>query len=118
MSKRTVIFQKYGKIITREVDELFYFSILNNQSEFVVVAACRGLRKIILEKVNNKDYLFIVDDISSNVGYPKQIDDFLKNSKVTAKMLYHAILDSTNQLFPKMRLIDIYYNYEWLSEVI
>jgi hypothetical protein len=34
---------------------------------------------------------------------------------VTAEMLYHAILDSTDDLFPKMRLCDIYYNYRWLN---
>ena len=35
---------------------------------------------------------------------------------VTAEMLYHAILDSTNELFQEMRLTDIYYNYKYLSE--
>ena len=77
---------------------------------------------ISLEEVNGKDYLFITDDISDFTDYPKQIDDFLSlqcdnDSKVTAEMLYHAILDSTNELFPKMRLMDIYYNYKYLSEI-
>lgn len=27
------------------------------------------------------------------------------------------ILDSTNELFPKMRLTDIYYNYKYLTEI-
>lgn len=111
---------------------MFYFTILSNdkwslrntikESEFVVVATCRGLTKISLEKVNGKDYLFIADDVSSIIGYPKQIDDFLSLhtdscNKVTARMLYHAILDSTNELFPKMRLIDIYYNYKYLDKI-
>ena len=91
------------------------------QSEYIVVAACRGLMKISLEEVNGKDYLFITDDISDFTDYPKQIDDFLSlqcdnDSKVTAEMLYHAILDSTNELFQEMRLTDIYYNYKYLSE--
>ena len=78
--------------------------------------------KICLEEVNGKDYLFITDDISDFAGYPKQIDDFLSlqcdnGSKVTAEMLYHAILDSTNELFPKMKLTDIYYNYKYLTEI-
>ena len=85
------------------------------------MAACRGLMKISLEEVNGKDYLFITDDISDFTDYPKQIDDFLSlqsdnDSKVTAEMLYHAILDSTNELFQEMRLTDIYYNYKYLSE--
>lgn len=33
---------------------------------------------------------------------------------VTPEMLYHAIYDSAGQLFQKMRLTDIYYNYKWL----
>lgn len=132
MSKRTIIFQEYGKVTIKDIDELFYFTILYNdkcglhntikQTEFVVVAACRGLTNISLKKVNGKDYLFITDDISNIISYPKQIDDFLSlqcdsDSKVTAEMLYHAILDSTNELFPKMRLIDIYYNYKWLNKI-
>lgn len=133
MSKKTIIFQEYGKITYKEVDELFRFTILYHnrwslkniieQSEFIVVSACRGLIKIALEKVNNKDYIFITDNISENIGYPKQIDNFLslqsdKDSMVTAKMLYHAIYDSTHKLFPKMRLTDIYHNYKWLNERI
>ena len=53
MSKKTIIFQEHEKVETREVDELFSFSILyhdkwnlrniTHQSEFVVVAMCRGL---------------------------------------------------------------------------
>lgn len=132
MSKRTIIFQEHRKITIKEIDELFYFTILYydkwssrniiKQSEYIVVAACRGLMKISLEEVNGKDYLFITDDISDFAGYPKQIDDFLslqcdKGSKVTAEMLYHAILDSTNELFPKMRLTDIYYNYKHLNKI-
>ena len=132
MSKRTIIFQEHKKITIKEIDELFYFAILYydkwsshniiKQSEYIVVAACRGLMKISLEEVNGKDYLFITDDISDFTDYPKQIDDFLSlqcdnDSKVTAEMLYHAILDSTNELFPKMRLTDIYYNYKYLSEI-
>lgn len=132
MSKRTIIFQKHGKITIKEIDELFYFTILYNdrwssrdtvkQSEYVVVAVCRGLTKISLEEVNGKDYLFITDDISIFMEYPKQIDDFLSlqcdgGNKVTAEMLYHAILDSTNELFPKMRLIDVYYNYKYLLQI-
>lgn len=132
MSKRTIIFQEHKKITIKEIDELFYFAILYydkwsshniiKQSEYIVVAACRGLMKISLEEVNGKDYLFITDDISDFTDYPKQIDDFLSlqcdnDSKVTAEMLYHAILDSTNELFPKMRLMDIYYNYKYLSEI-
>ena len=130
MSKRTIIFQEHRKITIKEIDELFYFTILYNdkwssrntieQSEYVVVAASRGLTKISLEEVNGKDYLFITDDISSFAGYPKQIDDFLSlqcetGNKVTAEMLYHAIIDSTNDLFPKMRLTDIYYNYKYFN---
>ena len=125
MSKKTIIFQEHEKVETREVDELFSFSILYHdrwslrnivhQSEFVVVAMCRGLSKIALNKINQKDYLIIDDGVSS----PKQINDFLsiqcdKNMMVTPEMLYHAIYDSTNQLFPKMELTDIYYNYKWL----
>jgi len=132
MSKRTIIFQEHRKITIKEIDESFYFTILYydkwsshniiKQSEYIVVAACRGLMKICLEEVNGKDYLFITDDISDFAGYPKQIDDFLSlqcdnGSKVTAEMLYHAILDSTNELFPKMRLTDIYYNYKYLTEI-
>lgn len=132
MSKRTIIFQEHSEIINKEVDELFCFTILYNdkwslrntvkQSEFVVVAACRGLTKISLKQVNGKDFLFITDDISDVVGYPKQIDDFLSmqcdcDSKVTSEMLYHAILDSADELFPKMRLTDIYYNYKWLNKI-
>lgn len=131
MSKRTIIFQEHKKITIKEIDELFYFTILYydkwssrniiKQSEYIVVAACRGLMKISLEEVNGKDYLFITDDISDFTDYPKQIDDFLSlqcdnDSKVTAEMLYHAILDSTNELFQEMRLTDIYYNYKYLSE--
>ena len=86
------------------------------------MAACRGLMKISLEEVNGKDYLFITDDISDFTDYPKQIDDFLSlkcdnGCKVTAEMLYHAILDSTNELFPKMRLTDIYHNYKYLTKI-
>ena len=110
---------------TREVDELFSFSILYHdkwslrniihQSEFVVVAMCRGLSKIALIKINQKDYLIIDDGVSNS----KQINEFLsmqcdRNMMVTPEMLYHAIYDSTDQLFPKMRLTDIYYNYKWL----
>ena len=129
MSKKTIIFQEYGKITYKEIDELFLFTIqyhnkfdqhnITKQSEFVVVAACRGLTKISLEKINQKDYLFISDDISNDVNYPKEIDVFLSmqcnsDSIVTAEMLYHAIYDSADELFPKMRLNDIYYNYKWL----
>lgn len=125
MSKKTIIFQEYEKVKTREVDELFSFSILYHdkwslcdiihQSEFVVVAVCRGLSKITLTKINQTDYL-IVDD---GVSFPRQINNFLsmqcdRSIMVTPKMLYHAIYDSTDQLFPKMRLTDIYYNYKWL----
>jgi hypothetical protein len=132
MCKRTIIFKEYRKITIKEIDELFYFTILFHdkgssrniikESEYIVVAACRGLREISLEKVNGTDYLFITDDISDFAEYPKQIDNFLSmqcdnGNKVTAKMLYHAILDSTNELFPKMRLTDIYYNYKYLSEI-
>ena len=132
MSKRTIIFQEHGKTSKKEVDELFCFTILYHdkcslrniikQSEYTVVAACRGLTKISLEEVNGKDYLFITDGISDVAGYPKEIDDFLslqcdRDSKVTAEMLYHAILDSADKLFPQMRLIDIYYNYKWLNEI-
>ena len=87
MSKRTIIFQEHKKITIKEIDELFYFTILYydkwsshniiKQSEYIVVAACRGLMKISLEEVNGKDYLFITDDISDFTDYPKQIDDFL-----------------------------------------
>lgn len=123
MGKKTILFQKYGNIEIKEVDDLFYFSILYHdkwslcntiqQSEYIVVAVCRGLSKICLTNINQKDYLIIDDGVSN----PKQINDFLSiqcdsNCMVTAKMLYHAIYDSTNQLFPKMRLIDIYYNYK------
>lgn len=132
MSKRTIIFQEHKKITIKEIDELFYFTILYfdkfschnfvQQSEYIVAAACRGLTKICLKEVNGKDYLFITDDISDCTNYPKQIDDFLSlqcnyDSKVTAEMLYHAIFDSTNELFPKMRLSDIYHNYKYLSEI-
>ena len=125
MSKRTIIFQEYEKVETREVDELFSFSILYHdkwslrntiqQSEFVIVAMCRGLSKIALTKINLKDYLIIDDGISS----PRQINNFLsiqcdRSMMVTPEMLYHAIYDSTDQLFPKIRLTDIYYNYKWL----
>ena len=107
MSKRTIIFQEHKKITIKEIDELFYFAILYydkwsshniiKQSEYIVVAACRGLMKISLEEVNGKDYLFITDDISDFTDYPKQIDDFLSlqcdnDSKVTAEMLYHAVM--------------------------
>lgn len=125
MGKKTIIFQEQEKIETREVDELFSFSILYHDkgslcniihpSEFVVVARCRGLSKIALIKFNQKDYLIIDDGVSN----PKQINEFLsmqcdRNMMVTPEMLYHAIYDSTDQLFPKMRLTDIYYNYKWL----
>ena len=125
MSKKTIIFQEYEKVETREVDELFSFSILFHnkwslrntihQSEFVVVAMCRGLSKIALAKINQTDYLIIDDGVSS----PRQLNDFLSmqcdsSMMVTPEMLYHAIYDSTDQLFPKMRLTDIYYNYKWL----
>ena len=83
MSKRTIIFQEHKKITIKEIDELFYFAILYydkwsshniiKQSEYIVVAACRGLLKISLEEVNGKDYLFITDDISDFTDYPKQI---------------------------------------------
>ena len=121
MSKKTIIFQEYEKVETREVDELFSFSILYHdkwslrntihQSEFVVAAMCRGMSKIALTKINQKDYLIIDDGVSN----PKQINDFLsmqcdRNMMVTPEMLYHAIYDSTDQLFPKMRLTDIYYH--------
>lgn len=66
MSKRTIIFQEHKKITIKEIDELFYFTILYydkwssrniiKQSEYIVVAACRGLMKISLEEVNGKDY--------------------------------------------------------------
>lgn len=123
MSKKTIIFQEYGNVETKEVDELFYFSILYHdkwslhntiqQSEYIVIAVCQGLSKICLTNINQKDYLIIDDGVSS----PKQINDFLSmqcdsSSMVTTEMLYHAIYDSTDQLFPKMRLIDIYYNYK------
>ena len=125
MSKKTIIFQEHEKVEPREVDELFCFSILYHdkwslrntvhQSEFVVVAMCRGVSKISLIKINQKDYLVIDDGISN----PKQINDFLsmqcdRNMMVTPEMLYYAIYDSTDQLFPKMGLTDIYYNYKWL----
>ena len=125
MSKKTIIFQEYETVEIREVDELFSFSILYHdkwslrntiyQSEFVVVAMCRGMSKIALTKINQKDYLIIDDGVSN----PKQINDFLsmqcdRNMMVTPEMLYYAIYDSTGQLFPKMRLTDIYYNYKWL----
>lgn len=125
MSKKTIIFQEYETVEIREVDELFSFSILYHdkwslrntiyQSEFVVVAMCRGMSKIALTKINQKDYLIIDDGVSN----PKQINDFLsmqcdRNMMVTPEMLYYAIYDSTDQLFPKMRLTDIYYNYKWL----
>ena len=96
MSKKTIIFQEYGKITYKEVDELFRFTILYHnrwslkniieQSEFIVVSACRGLIKIALEKVNNKDYIFITDNISENIGYPKQIDNFLSNCETDTKV--------------------------------
>lgn len=67
MSKRTIIFQEHRKITIKEIDESFYFTILYydkwsshniiKQSEYIVVAACRGLMKICLEEVNGKDYL-------------------------------------------------------------
>ena len=125
MSKKTIIFQEYEKVETREVDELFSFSILYHnkwdlrntihQSEFVVVAMCRGLSKITLAKINQTDYLIIDDGVSS----PRQLNNFLfmqcdSSMMVTPEMLYNAIYDSTDQLFPKMRLTDIYYNYKWL----
>lgn len=127
MSKKTIIFQEYEKREIREIDELFSFSILYydrwslrntiHQSEFVVVAVCRGLSKIALTKINQKDYLIIDDGVSN----PRQINDFLsmqcdKDIMVTPEMLYHAIYDSTNKLFPKMELVDIYYEYKWLAK--
>lgn len=125
MSMKAVIFQEYEKVETREIDDLFSFSILYHdkwnscntihQSEFVVVAVCRGLSKIALNEINQTDYLIIDDSVSSS----RQINDFLsiqcdKSMMVTPKMLYHAIYDSIDQIFPKMRLTDIYYNYKWL----
>lgn len=98
MGKKTILFQKYGNIEIKEVDELFYFSILYHdkwslcntiqQSEYIVVAVCRGLSKICLTNINQKDYLIIDDGVSN----PKQINDFLSiqcdsNCMVTAKML-------------------------------
>ena len=108
MNKKTIIFQEYEKVGTREVDELFSFSILYHnkwslrntihQSEFVVVAMCRGLSKIALAKINQTDYLIIDDGVSN----PKQLNDFLSmqcdsSMMVTPEMLYHAIYDSTDQ---------------------
>lgn len=131
MSKKTIIFQEYGEVSIKEVDELFCFTILYHdkcniqyiikQSEFVIVAVCRGLSKICLEKIANKDYLFITDNVNNIISSPKQINDFLllqcdKNEEVTTKMLYHAILDSINDLFPKIRLSDIFYNYKWHNQ--
>ncbi|WP_251623909.1 WG repeat-containing protein [Odoribacter lunatus] len=125
--KVKIIFQEYDKVEIKEIDELFYFSILFHdkwssrntiqESEYVVVALCRGVSRICLTKINQKDYLIIDDGISN----PWQIEEFLarqcdSDSKVTAKMLYHAIYDSTARIFPKMRLTDIYYNYDWLAE--
>ena len=55
MGKKTILFQKYGNIEIKEVDELFYFSILYHdkwslcntiqQSEYIVVAVL--IKKII-----------------------------------------------------------------------
>ena len=130
MSKKTVVFQKFGKSTIKEIDDLFSFTILYHdkwslrntikQSDFVVVAACRGLAKISLEEMNGKNYLFITDDISNFVSYPEEIDNFLSRQSdsgnvVTTEMLYHAIMDSTDKLFPKMRMTDIYYNYKYLK---
>lgn len=127
MHKMKIIFQEYEKVEIKEIDELFRFSILFHdkwssrntipESEYVVVALCRGVSKICLTKINQKDYLIIDDWVSS----PRQIEEFLNrqcdsDSKVTAKMLYHAIYDSADRIFPKMRLIDIYHNYDWLAE--
>lgn len=127
MSKKSIVFQKFGKIETKNVDELFSFSILYHdkwssrdtihQSEFIVVNMFRGLSKIRLAKINQEDYLIIDDGVTN----PKLINDFLsmqcdENNMVTPEMLYHAIYDSIDQLFPKMRLIDIYCNYKWLNE--
>lgn len=130
MDKIIVYFQEYDYVSIKEIDSLYSFSILYHnkwsqrnivhQSEFVVLAACRGLKRVCLKKINDKDYLYIIDDICDSVSYSKEIDIFLSlqcegNSPVTPQMLFHAILDSTNELHPKMRLSDIFYNYKYIN---
>lgn len=138
MLKKTVIFQEYNNVIVKEVDELFSFSILYYdkssladiipQSKYIVVAASRGLKRISLERVNGKDQLLITNGdemygINSFYTYHQEIDYFLScqcngDNKVTHRMLFHAILNSTNEMFPEMRLSDIYKKYRYLKNDI